>query len=57
MNNETIIRCISPADGGDDMYGFYNIQPWDRTGCRLMGQRLPFGDRMSTGAEPAELGL
>lgn len=48
---------ISPDDSGQYMHGFYNIQPWDRMGRRLLIHRLPFIDRMPTGMEPAELGL
>ncbi len=39
------------------MHGFYNIQPWNPAGNRLLVHRLPFIDRMPTGADPAELGL
>ncbi len=39
------------------MHGFYSIQPWNRTERDMLIHRLPFIDRMPTGAEPAELGL
>lgn len=57
MKTKEPIRCACPDDGKDYMHGFYSVQPWDRAGRRMLAHRLPFVDRMPTGAEPAELGL
>lgn len=57
LQDPTHVQRISPDDGGQYMHGFYNIQPWDPSGLRMLIHRLPFIDRMPTGAEPAQLGL
>lgn len=54
--NERVVR-VSPDNDGHYMHGFYNIQPWDRNGRRMLIHSLPFIDRMPTGAEPATIGL
>ncbi len=57
MNSGSHARCVCPDDGQPYLHGFYSLQPWDMAERRMLIHRLPFMDRMPTGAEPAELGL
>jgi len=46
---------LSPPDA-HYFHGFYNLQPWSPGGDRFLCHRVPFADRMPTGAESAEIG-
>ena len=49
-------RVISPDDGGQYFFGYYDLQPYSEDGKKHLANRVEFNDRLPTEKDIAQLG-
>lgn len=55
-NEEINLKTISPNDGGQYFFGYYDLQPFDSTGRYHLCHRVAFRDRIPCEKDVCELG-
>ena len=53
---KTELKRISPDDGYNYFFGYYDLQPFDKSGERHLAHRVKFNDRIPVKGDIAELG-
>ena len=50
------LSVITPDDGYNYFFGYYDLQPFDKSGERHLAHRVKFNDRIPVKGDIAELG-
>ena len=51
---KTELKRISPDDGYNYFFGYYDLQPFDKSGERHLAHRVKFNDRIPVKGDIAE---
>lgn len=57
MTGEISVHRVTPDDGGQYFFGYYDKCPFDTTGRRLLAHRAEFLDRLPRSADSATVGV